>query len=689
MKRLRAYFDGRIAGRFFATPLVVGFLLAHRWNCSGASTPSITVDVAHPGHAVPATLWGIFFEEINHAGDGGLYAEMVQNRDFEANTLEEGWRIDANRAFTPLGAHVDLWFTNNVPGWSYVGEGGADGEMAQETDHPLNDRNPHSLRLTARTLGTRCGIINSGYWGMNVRADAWYDLSFHARTENGQRLALVVSLESEDGKKICARATIPEISGNWRPYGLALHARESDPRAHLVIEMVEPGSMWLDTVSLFPRETFKNRPNGMRPDLAQMLADLHPGFLRFPGGCVVEGITVQNGFRWKDSIGDISQRRGGFDVWGYYNTYGLGFQEYMQLAQDIGAKLLYVINVGMSCQARTRQPAEVTSDADLGAQVQESMDALEYAMGGTNTDWGAKRAANGHADPFPIDYVEIGNENNGPNYGKHYPVFYQTIKAKYPGIVAIADAPPRNQTMQANPVECRDDHFYVDPARFFGMAHYYDNADRKGPKIYVGEYAVNRGVGTGNLMGALAEAVFMMNLERNSDVVLMASYAPLFENVNRRDWPVNLILYDSSRVVGRSSYQVQKMFSDGRPDVVLPTDVQAPQIPFNVGQTNQTNINQLYALGGFDRKASQVILKVVNPTSAEVSANITLNGVSKFSGPASVATLGDASPTAENTLDNPDMVTPVNSSFTPDRAKFSYRFSPNSLTILRLPVATK
>lgn len=654
---------------------------------TGPATATITVDVAHPGHAVPDTLWGIFFEEINHAGDGGLYAELVQNRDFEANTLADGWRLDGTNAFTPLGARVTKWFTNDLPGWSYVAEGGADGEMAQESENPLNEQNPHSLRLTARTLGKRCGIVNSGYWGMNVQADAWYDLSFHARTENGQRLALVVSLENDDGSKISARATIPEISGNWRAYTLALHARLSDPHAHLVIEMVEPGSIWLDTVSLFPRDTFKHHPNGLRPDLAQMLADLHPGFLRFPGGCVVEGITVQNGFRWKDSIGDISQRRGGFDVWGYYNTYGLGFQEYMQLADDIGAKLVYVINVGMSCQARSRQPGEVTAGDALAPHVQESLDAIEYAMGPTNSDWGAKRAANGHPDPFKVDYVEIGNENNGTNYGSHYPVYYQAIKAKYPGILTIADAPPRNQTMLASPVECRDDHFYVEPARFFGMAHSYDNADRNGPKVYVGEYAVNRGVGRGNLLGALSEAVFMLNLERNSDVVIMASYAPLFENVNKRDWPVNLILYDSSRAVGRSSYQVQKMFSANRPDAVLPTQVDAPQIPFNVGQTNQTNINQIYALGGWDRKSGEVILKVVNPTSTNVTANISLNGASNLAKQGTATTLGNASPTAENTLDNPNVVVPVESHFTVTGAKFAYNFAPNSLTILRLPAA--
>ena len=353
-----------------------------------------------PARALSPEMYGIFFEEISHAGDGGLYAELVQNRDMEASTVPEGWRVDGNNVFNPGGWRTNKWFKSDLPAWSFIAEGGAEGSMTLDVNNPLNDRNPHSLKMVVSKLGTRCGIANSGYWGMNVQAGEWYDATFYARTEGqgeGPRprgVGLVFSLESTDGKKVCARATLPEIGGGWRKYTLGLHAEASDPNCRLVITPIEPVTMWFDVVSLFPRKTFKNRPNGMRADVAQMLVDLKPGFLRFPGGCVVEGCTLYNRFRWKDSIGDIAQRKGDFNLWGYYSTYGLGFHEYLQLAEDLGAEAMYVCNVGMSCGAR--RPAENATDPNvLQAYVQEALDALEYAMGPATSEWGAKRAANG------------------------------------------------------------------------------------------------------------------------------------------------------------------------------------------------------------------------------------------------------------------------------------------------------
>ena len=590
--------------------------------------------------------------------------------------MAEGLRVQNGEIHTPLGWHTRKWFTNDLPGWSLLTDGDADGEMAQDSVSPLNDRNPHSLRLTVKKTGRRCGAVNSGFWGMNFQAGEWYDLTLYARTEANEKLNLAVSLESRDGQTVCAHGTIQETGGGWKKYTLPLQASASDPQGRLVIALEKPGAVLLDTVSLFPRKTFKNRPNGMRPDLAQMLVNLRPGFLRFPGGCVVEGVTLQNRIRWKDSIGDISQRKGGFDLWGYYNTYGLGFHEYLQLAEDLGADAMYVVNCGMSCQAR--RPAEVAGEADLQFYVQECLDALEYAMGPASSEWGARRAANGHPEPFRIKYVEIGNENRGYGYQKHYRVFHDAIKAKYPQVIPIADT-----RMDKQPVEIVDDHFYVTPERFFGMANHYDNADRKGPKIYVGEYAVNRGVEQGSLLGALAEAVFMLNMEKNADVVQMASYAPLFENTNRRNWPVNLILFDSARVVGRSSYQLQKLFAAHRPDAVLPTTVRAPTVSLG-----KTNVLQLHALAGLDRKAGEVILKCVNPTPSPVSADVKLSGISKVGPRAKVFTLAHVRSSAENTLDNPDVVVPVESELPLPGPRFPCTFPPNSFTVLRIPAST-
>ncbi len=689
-------------------------LLAGLWTASwvaaeqsgSSARPVITVDATAQTREVCPQMYGVFFEEISHAGDGGLYAELVQNRDMEASTIPDGWRVDPNgNVTTPKGWRTRKWFKTDLPGWSLVKEGDAEGAIQLDADAPLNDRNPHSLRLSVTKLGTRCGVANSGYWGVNVQEGQWYDASFYARTAEGKSVGLVFSLESQDASRVCARTTIPEIGrggrgpgaeasqGSWRRYTLSLKANASDPNCRLVISAIEPVTVWLDVVSLFPRKTFKDRPNGMRQDLGQLLADLRPGFLRFPGGCVVEGCTLYNRFRWKDSIGDISQRKGDFNLWGYYSTYGLGFHEYLQLAEDLGAEAMYVVNVGMSCQAR--RPNEVAPDPNVKDYLQEALDALEYAMGPATSEWGAKRTANGRPEPFKIKYVEIGNENNGPDYRKHYKIFYDAIKAKYPQVTTIAD-----ERMPDQPMEIVDDHFYVNPARFFNMAGHYDDAGREGPKIYVGEYAVNRGVGTGNLLGGLAEAVFMLAMERNADVVRMCSYAPLFENVNQRNWPVNLILLDSSRSVGRSSYQIQRLFGEHRPDVVLLTQVQASQVeltgvPASMGRSRDgqqpaeagqwAKVQQVYALAGMAKSRMETIVKIVNPTPSPVGVAVVLKGLSNLGPKAKVFTLAHAEAAADNTLDKPNVVVPKESEMAIPGATFPVDLAANSLTILRIP----
>jgi alpha-L-arabinofuranosidase len=660
---------------------------------------TMTIDASAPRVRVSPEMYGIFFEEINHAGDGGLYAELIQNRDFEAGLPPEGWRIDGEQLVTPSGWGTKKWVATDLPGWSFIKEGDAEGSMQLESTDPLNERNPHSLKLTVEKLGERCGVVNSGYWGMNIVKGDWYDVSLYAHSEGGRGIGLVFSLESEDGKVVCARATLPEIgrrgrggggggggvetgdttpaaNGEWRKYSMGMLAMESHANCRLVITPIEPGTMWLDVVSLFPRKTFKNRPNGMRPELAQMLVDLKPGFLRFPGGCIVEGATLNTRINWKDSIGDIAQRRGVFNLWGYYTSNGLGFHEYLQLAEDLGAEAMYVCNAGLSCQARSRQPTEFCKDEDLPKFVQEALDAIEYATGSPDSYWGGVRAANGRIEPFKLKYVEIGNENRGPEYQKRYKVFYDAIKAKYPKIITIADT-----RMPETPMEIVDDHFYRTPQVFFDMASHYDASPRNGPTVYVGEYAINRNVGTGNLLGALAEAVFMLNLERNADLVQMCSYAPLFENVNHRAWPVNLIRFDSSRVIGRSSYQVQKLFANNRPDFVLSTKIeQAPYVPLGEGQ-----VQQLYALGGFDQKRGEVILKIVNPTTQPAKANFSLRGLRDIGAAGTVFTLSHNEVTAENTLDDPTAVVPVESKMSLGADSFATEFRPNSLTVVRIP----
>jgi alpha-L-arabinofuranosidase len=529
--------------RYFNTlPLVIALTLvaALHLHAEGAS---IVVEVDKPGHAISPVLYGIFFEDINCSADGGIYAEMVRNRSFEDSDKPEWWEA--------------------------VGSGAVNFELALDSTQPISPRNPHSLRLAIGKLGDgRAGVANNGFWGMAVTKGQTYELSLFARGADGFTGPLSVSLESLDGV-VYAEATLRRLASDWSRYTCSLKPNTTDPKARLVISTSRPGTFWLDMVSLFPKRTWKNRPNGLRPDLAEMLAGLEPGFVRFPGGCWVEGEVMNTAYRWKQTIGDPSERRTQYNLWQYQATHGVGFHEYLQMCEDLGAEPLFVINCGMSHR-------EVVPLDKMGEFVQDALDAIEYANGPVESRWGAVRSKNGHPAPFKLNYMEIGNENGGRAYQERYPLFYDAIKAKYPQMNLIADewgGTPKNR-----PVEIVDEHYYSTPEFFIANAGKYDSYDRAGHKVYVGEYAVTQGCGQGNLRAAVGEAAFMTGMERNSDVVVMASYAPLFANVHYKKWNPDLIDFDSSRVYGIPSYYVQQMFSVNRGDVVLPTTVTAPEV---------------------------------------------------------------------------------------------------------------
>jgi alpha-L-arabinofuranosidase len=364
-----------------------------------------------------------------------------------------------------------------------------------------------------------------------------------------------------------AGGTITGISNAWKYFDLRLNAREAgDPKAQLRLTTSGKGTIWLDMVSVLPARTWKG--HGLRPDLCEMLVGLQPAFNRFPGGCWVEGDDMAHMYQWKRTIGNIDQRTPLYNIWGYHATHGLGFHEYLQLSEDLGAEPLFCINVGMSHR-------EVVPMEQMGQWVQDALDALEYANGPTNSVWGGLRAKNGHPAPFNLKYLEIGNENGGPAYNERWPLFVKAIREKYPEVKLIAN---HWGGRPADPEpEIVDEHYYDTPEFFMRHASHYDRYDRNGPKIFVGEYAVTRNCGLGNLRGAVGEAAFMTGLERNSDVVIMASYAPLFVNLNHRRWNPDLINFDSSRVYGLPSYYVQQMFSVNRGDVLLPVNVEAPE----------------------------------------------------------------------------------------------------------------
>ena len=508
---------------------------------TNAQPAKITVDAAHPGHPISPTLWGIFFEDINMSSDGGIYPELVRNRSFEDADSPENWKF-ATVGGSKSAAEV---ITSDV--------------HAQPP--PLNPLNRKSLRVK---VDGGFMLQNEGYWGMNFVAGDDYMLKLAARGENfsGKLTAQILSGAGE----VLASGELSGISNNWRYLTLDLTATGGDPKGRLKISGDGKGMLFLDMVSLLPKKTWKN--HGLRPDIAESLDGLHPKFMRFPGGCWVEGDDFAHMNHWKNTIGDIDSRTPLWNIWGYYATHGLGYHEYLQLAEDLGAEPLFCINIGMSHK-------ETIPMDRMGQWVQDALDAIEYANGPTNSLWGAMRAAAGHPAPFNLECMEIGNENGGfQGYVEHWNLFYDAIRAKYPEIKFVADGWDKFGDKQPDIV---DDHYYDTPEWFMRHADQYDKTDRNGPKVFVGEYAVTRNCGLGNLRGAIGEAAFMTGLERNSDVVKMASYAPLLVNLNHRAWNPDLINFDSSKWYGLPSYYVQKLFAENRGDVYLPTGVQSPE----------------------------------------------------------------------------------------------------------------
>lgn len=511
---------------------------------ASAQTNSITIQADQPGAQISSNLFGIFFEEINSAGDGGIYAELVRNRSFEDSPT-------------------------NTPYWTLATSGTAAGQMGLDTSLPLSTTNLHSLKLTMISGAGTVGAANAGYWGMALTQGAIYDLGFYSR---GAGLPVTATLESADGTKVYAQTVISGLSNAWQHFAASLTPNASDAAARLRLSIAQAGSVWVDFVSLFPRQTFRQRTNGLRPDLANMLANLRPSFVRFPGGSWVDGSSIANAYHWEPTVGNPANRTPRANLWGYMVDNGLGYHEYLQMCEDIGAEPLFVINCGMDVNQNPVALAQMTP------WVQEALDAIQYANGDTNTFWGAQRAANGHPAPFNLKYMEIGNENGGQSYADRYALFYDAIKAQHPQMHLIADAWP-GPVPGSRPVELMDEHYYSDPGFFMNNATRYDAYSRARPKVYVGEYAVTTGAGNGNLAGALGEAAFMTGVERNADIVAMASYAPLFANLNNKDWNPDLIYFNGSQVYGTPSYYAQQMFSLNRGDSVLPTTVSVATIP--------------------------------------------------------------------------------------------------------------
>jgi alpha-L-arabinofuranosidase len=499
----------------------------------GAQPAKISVAVDQPGHKISPTLWGIFFEDINLSADGGIYPELVRNRSFEDTNTPADWTI------TGATATID-------------------------DSHPLNPYNRKSLRLSA---DGDFSIVNEGYWGMNIVKGDAYKLKLAARATEGFTGALTVKILSAAGAEL-AGGEISGLGGEWKYHTLELTATDSDAKGKLQISGSGKGVLFLDMVSLLPEKTWKT--HGLRPDLAESLAGLHPSFMRFPGGCWVEGDDFAHMNHWKNTVGNIDTRTPLWNIWGYYATHSLGFYEYLQLAEDLGAEPLFDINVGMSHH-------ETVPLDKMDQWVQDALDAVEFANGPVNSVWGGRRAKMGHPAPFNLKFIEIGNENGGPDYVERWPLLVNALRAKYPYLQFIMNTDLRGRPFpKSPPADIVDEHYYETPESFMRRADQYDTYNRKGPKIFVGEYAVTQNAGKGNLRAAIGEAAFMTGMERNSDVVILASYAPLLVNLNHRAWNPDLINFDSAHWYGIPSYYVQQMFSANRGDEVLPVQVESP-----------------------------------------------------------------------------------------------------------------
>jgi alpha-L-arabinofuranosidase len=543
----------------------------------------LVINLKEKGAGVSPSMYGIFFEEINHAGDGGLYAELVKNRSFEELEMPEGYsakgdklvpKQEHNHVTGKISDHTSQWTTEPVPGWRLkAGPQAADMKLTKENSRFRTA--PTNLKITITDDANPVLLINEGYWGMGIAEGEKYNLRVIIRASPDYKGTASVKLLSGDGK-VLAGTDLKGLKNEWSDFKVTLQSAAKDSKAKLALEFKGKGTIWLDYVSLFPEKTFHGRPNGLRNEVAGMLAGLKPGFVRWPGGCVVEGITTGNRFEWKKTLGDPAARSGEYSLWGYRCSYGFGYYEYLQFCEDLGSDAMFVTSVGIGCQYRM---ADACAENKIQYYLDDCLHAIEYALGDAKTEWGAKRVAAGHPKPFPLKYVEIGNENWGDEYDKRFDIFYSAIKKKYPQLTLISNHGITG-TGKITKTDMIDPHWYVSPDFFFENARLFDNLERGKYKIYVGEYACNNNVGAGNMTAALSEAAFLTGMERNGDLVKMASYAPLLENSNNRNWPVNLIWLNSDQVLGRSSYYVQKMFSGNKPAYNVKTSItESPSAP--------------------------------------------------------------------------------------------------------------
>eukprot|EP01121_Diplochlamys_sp_Union-15-3_P009544 TRINITY_DN25_c0_g1_i1.p1 TRINITY_DN25_c0_g1~~TRINITY_DN25_c0_g1_i1.p1 ORF type:complete len:787 (-),score=132.01 TRINITY_DN25_c0_g1_i1:79-2439(-) len=593
----------------------------------------------------------------NTSDDGGKCAEPKYNLWLLQGATDNDFKKRAT--FSVESSNFDA-----INPWKLIEEGSAVGGFVLDSTLPLNNITKYSVKITAqsyKTASDSIGIYNPGYWGISVTSSASYDLSFYARgdsqfLENGK---IVVSLESSDGSRVYARDSVI-VGSSWKQYKISLTSSGTDSNARFTARLSSEGTIWLTFVSLFPK-TWNNQPNGLRVDLAEMLYELNPSFVRFPGGTYILGTDMADAYQWKETIGPLEERPGHYGFWGYWVDDGLGYYEYLVMCEQLGAAPLFVSNIGLS----TSNQIPVNQ---LEPWIQDALDAIEFANGGTNTVWGSMRAKLGHPAPFNMTYMALGNENCGTStYVQHYTIFANRIKAQYPYMQLVANC---DISKQAPHVDLFDYHVYSSPQWFIDNRDTFDRQDRKGPQVFVSEYAVTNGAGQGNLIAAVSEAAFMTGLIKNSDIVTLASYAPLFVNVNNRAWNPDAIQFNSSAVAGTPSYYVQLLFGKYRGDKLLYSVV--------------SSSSALAVVSTYNTAKSTVVLTVVNYSNNSEEASIQLSNGKITSTTAQVHTLTSGSPNDQNTLDEPFKVVPKDSSTNVNNGQYSYTFPAYSVVIFEI-----
>jgi alpha-N-arabinofuranosidase len=629
-----------------------------------AAGPTIVIDAAAPAGQVSPLFYGLMTEEINHAYDGGLYGELVQNRAF----------LDDKT--TPVH-------------WSIVQSDGAAAKMALDPSAPVSGAIPTSLRVevTRASRGHEAGIANEGYWGIPVRPNARYRASFFAKATAGFTGAISVTLQSADGTAAYAAAVISGLTPAWKKYEVTLVPGAAvTPTAHarLALTAIQPGTIWFGLVSLFP-PTFKDQRNGFRPDLLQMLVDMKPKFLRFPGGNYLEGDQIADRFDWKKTLGPLQDRPGHQGPWGYRSTDGLGLYEFLLWCEDMNAEPVLAVYAGYSLKG-----AHVEPGPDLEPYVQDALDEIEYVSGPPTSKWGELRAKAGHPAPFNMTYVEIGNEDwfdKSGSYDKRFAQFTDAIKKRYPSLKTISTVGfehPENQRVKSMAPDVLDEHYYLSVEEFLKKAgSQYEGYDRRGPKIFVGEWGTyetpfvpwdarsRTEAPTPNMRAALGDAAWMTEMEKNADLVVMHCYAPLLVNVNpgARQWRPNLIGYDALRVYGSPSYHAIKLFSTHLGNEIL--------------KATATDTNVLVSVTR-DSKSGTVFAKLVNPADADAPVQIVLNGAKSLSATATAMTIA-ADSQATNSIDTPERVVPVPSKISGVKPQFTYTVPARGIVVLELP----